>query len=174
MKRRNAFTLIEVLITMALFALLMTLVSSAIINTLRFHRQGVEMARLKEKASGIMNAITAEIISANTVLTTIFNNPSPTLAVIKTDLHHSDSDPHAGGDLTVIYSHHSPGVIKRNGVVIADNIKSLQFVSHDSAQWMITIDITVVQDINDPHSPIYSLSTSICRRGTMPLWEFGP
>jgi prepilin-type N-terminal cleavage/methylation domain-containing protein len=186
MEKERGFTLIEVLVTMALFALLMTMVSSSIINALRFQRQGIERARLKEKAQEILKIISTELMASNepgNVITNIYPSPSSAITFTTTNLNAYVSDPSTGGDVNISYrlttgtgtlwrTECTTAMSVMNVTLVADNVKDLQFKSEDPDQWLIDIDITVVTDITDPGSTSYRLLTSVCRRGTRD--QFGP
>jgi prepilin-type N-terminal cleavage/methylation domain-containing protein len=186
MEKKRGFTLIEVLVTLALFALLMTLVSSAITNALRFHRQGIERARLKEKAQELLKVLSTELMASNefgAVTTNIYTTSGSSISFLKTDINESAASQATGGNLIVSYSldtatgnvirlANSTSMCIMNIAPVADNVKALKFSSTDPGMWMIDIDVTVVTDFNDPGSTSFSLSTSVCRRGIK--WEFGP
>jgi prepilin-type N-terminal cleavage/methylation domain-containing protein len=182
MERRRGFSLVEVMITLALFALLMTLVSSALISFMRFYRQGTEMAGLRQKASSIMNILTADIIRANAIYCPLYPGaPSSDMLMIWVpDIYANEDSTSSSGDLHVYYFFYPPpeGYVRRwtkyDDIHIFEGIKYINFSTDDAKTWKITIDLTVAKDVNDPASPSYSLSTSACRRGTMELWEFGP
>jgi len=186
MEKKRGFTLIEVLVTLALFALLMTLVSSAITHALRFHRQGIERSRLKEKAQEILKILSTELIASNepgSVTTNIYSSPSSSISFLKTDINEAAASNATGGNLVVSYSLdpatgnlgrlvNSTSMSIMRVANIADNVKAIKFTGRDPGMWLIDIEVTVVSDINDPASTSYSLSTSVCRRGA--LDQFGP
>ena len=166
--KKHGFTLIEVLITLALFALLMTMVTSAINSLLRFHRKGVEMGRLKSRTAEVLDSLIGEIASANEVLSL----SGSTLQIKRADLSEfSASDT----DVTVTWSHDGAnGYLFRNSVIVAGGVKSIEFKSADTDKVLIDISIVLTSDIKDPNASTYTLNTSVCRRGTLPQWEFGP
>jgi len=178
---RRGLTLIEVLITLALFALLMTLVSSAIVNCLRYHRKGAEMARLRAKASMVLNVLTSDIAKANAIYNPSSAHPEDDLLYVWVpDIYANEDNLNYGGDLHVYYVFQpsSNGALRRitryDSTVVTDGIKSIKYTSQGTDTLAVTIELTVALDVNDPNSPTYSISTAVCRRGTMPMWEFGP
>jgi len=184
MKRyeKKGLTLIEVLITLALFALLMTLVSSAIINCLNYYKKGADMARLRVKASMILNVLTSDLSRANAIYNPLYSsNPtSDFLYMWVPDIYANEDNLSTGGDLHVYYIFQPQynGALRRitryDNTVITEGIKSISYSAQDSNTWLVTIDLTVARDLKDPNSLTYSISTAVCRRGTMPMWEFGP
>ncbi|GEM_PF-2483567 len=181
-KKRTGLTLIEVLITLVLFALLMTLVSSAIINCLHYYKKGVEMAKLRARASMILNVLSSDIAKANAIYNPLYStNPSSTMLYVWVpDIYANEDNLSSGGDLHVYYVFQptSNGALRRitryDNTVVTEGIKSIRYSTHDPGTLAVTIDLTVAKDVNDPNSPTYTISTAVCRRGTMPMWEFGP
>ena len=181
-KSRNGFTLVEVIITLALFALLLTLVTSAVVNCMRGYRKSTEATLLRKKASMVLSVLSADIAKANAIYCPL-SGVSPTsdrLYIWVPDIYANEDDLSTGGDLQVYYIFQDPpvGALRRitryDNTVVADGIKSIEYSAGDSNTWLIDIKLTVANNVNDPASMTYFLSTAICRRGTMPLWEFGP
>jgi prepilin-type N-terminal cleavage/methylation domain-containing protein len=178
---RRGLTLIEVLITLALFALLMTLVSSAIVNCLRYYRKGAEMSRLRAKAGMILNVLTSDIAKANAIYNPSSSYPEDDLLYVWVpDIYANEDNLDYGGDLHVYYvfQPNSNGALRRitryDNTVVTDGIKSIRYTSQGTDTMAVKIELTVAIDVKDPNSMTYTVSTAICRRGTMPMWEFGP
>jgi len=180
--RKAGLTLVEVLITLALFALLMTMVSTALINCLRYYKKGVEMSKLRTKASTILNVLSSDIAKANAIYSPWYPTApdSNRLCLWVPDIYANEDDLTSGGDLHVYYEFYPSmkGSLRRitryDDVIVAEGIKSIRYSTSDATTSAVTIYLTVAKDVNDPNSATYTISTAICRRGTMPMWEFGP
>ena len=69
---KKGFTFMEVLIAMALFALLMTIVTSAVIQCMRSYRKSAGMSLLRKKASLVLSVLSADIAKANAIYSPLY------------------------------------------------------------------------------------------------------
>jgi hypothetical protein len=172
-----AFTLYETLVTLALFSLLMTMITAIFVNTTRVHRSGIEMARLREKANNALDVICTDLSKA---FQFDFANPDNIQFKI-TDPHRSDITPTSGGALTVTYylkptEHIILRADKYSSTVIADQVSRLNFsvASPYPPFFVRKVDIEVKANVLDPTSRSYSLNADISPRCHGGFQDFGP
>jgi hypothetical protein len=174
-KYSTAFTLYETLVTLALFSMLMTMIVSVFINMSRIHRAGIEMARLRERASNALDVMCTDLSRAYR-----FDYAAATDVRFKmTDPHRSDTSPASGGELTVRYYFRPPSLIRTDRystTIIADQVSRLNFSSFNTNPpfWINRVDIEVATNTDDLTSRRYSLSLDISPRCYGGQQDFGP
>lgn len=181
MKRKRGFTLIEILITLVLFSIFMTMITSIITHCVRAQTKGIRMAKLRQTAHNAMDVISTDVLEGKDDSIGIYASGGTvsTIKFIKTDSFSSDASPSKGGDLTVTYLlnprlHTIVRQTRYGSAVIAQNVTKMQFSSPDTCDMEVYITLELKSDVRDPLTESYSLSSMICRRFPHRFWTFGP
>jgi len=176
---KRGMTLYEILVTVALFALLTSMVTVIFVSSIRFHTQGMETTKLRQKASAALDVITGDILESSEM--TITGGGSG-ITLLKTDVFKSNSCPMAGGDYSVTYRLLNRAIRRETAdedFAIATNVTSLVFEPDTGAAPFNYLMIILEMESDGPTSPPKSitLSTDVFLRSskaTPTIFSFGP
>ncbi|MDQ7823707.1 MAG: prepilin-type N-terminal cleavage/methylation domain-containing protein [Candidatus Eremiobacteraeota bacterium] len=163
LKSEKGLTIVETMVTLALFAILMALSATIYLQSSRVHRQGIEMARLRQKAMAVLDIIVTDLSKASRYETTPDNH---SINIHITNLKRSTAAPSHGGDTRVEYRLESDHTVTRTDdwetKVIADNVKDLTFYATTSftPYRNDAVRIEVATDLNDPRTKTFALTAA--------------
>lgn len=170
MKKIRGLTLYEVLVTLALFSVLLTIITSVSYKVTKIQLDEIKMSRLVNTAAIVMELISADIMTATNILP-----KGNSLTIVKPNQQGAGGR-YGIGNLIINYELSENGTMIRNTTFsskdIAYNVSKFNatFESHNPP--IVKVLVEVKDDLQDSKSKSFLICTSVAPRPSLPT--FGP